>query len=162
MLKVNDKVPTKLSGILVYNNENNEIINKKVSLSSLYKDKPLVLYFYPKDMTPGCNTEACNFKENYQNFLDNNINLIGCSRDNELRHEKFINKFDLPFPLLFDNTGEITESFGVWQERKNFGKIYMGIARSTFIINKKKILEVFPKVKVKEHYKEILEIINNL
>jgi len=155
MLEIGKKVPTSLTGILVGDGE-----PKKVKLSELYKEKSLVLYFYPKDNTPGCTTEAQCFRDNSTALKKAGLRVVGCSRDNEKAHKKFIADHDLNFPLLYDDTGKITEAFGVWAEKSMYGKKYMGILRSTFVINTSgKITHVFDKVSVKTHALDILHAI---
>ncbi|PAE18748.1 thioredoxin-dependent thiol peroxidase [Robertmurraya siralis] len=130
-----------------------------VKLSDL-RGKNVVLYFYPKDMTPGCTTEACDFRDHHQNFTDVDAVILGVSPDPIERHEKFIEKHGLPFLLLADEDHEVAEKYGVWKLKKNFGKEYMGIERSTFIINKEgKIAKLWLKVKVKGHVEETLQFV---
>jgi len=129
---------------------------KPVKLSSFKTKKNIVLYFYPKDMTPGCTTEACDFKYQFKKFK--NTIIIGISADSSERHRKFIDKYNLPFELIADENKKICEKYGVWQEKKLYGKTYMGIVRSTFIIDKIGIVQkIFTKVKVKGHVDEVLE-----
>lgn len=123
-----------------------------------YKGKKIVLYFYPKDMTPGCTTEACDFRDRTSEFAELNTIIVGISMDSITRHGKFIEKHQLPFQLLSDENHEVCEAYGVWQEKKMMGKTYMGIVRSTFIIDETgKIARVFSKVRVKNHIEEILQ-----
>ncbi|MCM3585702.1 thioredoxin-dependent thiol peroxidase [Mesobacillus maritimus] len=132
-----------------------------VSLSD-FRGKNVVLYFYPKDMTPGCTTEACDFRDQHENFENLDAVILGVSPDPISRHEKFIEKHGLPFLLLADEDHKVAEAFDVWKLKKNFGKEYMGIERSTFIINKKgELVKEFRKVKVKGHVEEALEYIKN-
>ncbi|CDQ20365.1 peroxiredoxin Q/BCP [Halobacillus karajensis] len=132
---------------------------ESVSLSD-YKGKNVVLYFYPKDMTPGCTTEACDFRDHHESFEDLDAVILGVSPDPVASHEKFINKHDLPFLLLADEDHQVAEQFGVWKLKKNFGKEYYGIERSTFIIDKVGTLaEEYRKVKVKGHVESALEYI---
>lgn len=163
MLTDGDKVPTGLKGILVepsdVSDDPKETKGKKVSLSSLYKENDLILYFYPKDSTPGCTIEAQNFRDSVKKLQKAGFNVVGCSRDDEKSHAKFITKQNLNFPLLYDDSGDITEKFGIWQEKKMYGKTFMGIVRSTFIIRKGKVLKAYPKVSPKKHVDEILEFI---
>jgi len=136
--------------------------SNNISLSD-YNGKWIILYFYPKDMTPGCTTESCNFRDEYSVFQQKDIVVLGVSKDSVARHKKFEGKHDLPFPLLSDENGTICEDFGVWQEKSLYGKKYMGIVRSTFIINPEGVIaKVYPKVKVKEHVTEILADLENL
>lgn len=134
----------------------------KVSLTD-FAGKHVVLYFYPKDMTPGCTTEACDFRDQHEQFKNLNAVIIGVSPDPVERHVKFIEKHGLPFELLADENHEVAELYDVWKLKKNFGKEYMGIERSTFIINKEGILvKEWRKVKVKDHVEEALELIRSL
>lgn len=163
LLQEGEKVPTGLKGILVTPEDvEADSDGKKVALSSLFKEKPLVLYFYPKDNTPGCTTQACNIRDNYGDLMKAGVNIIGCSRDDVKSHKKFMAKQGLPFPLLSDDSQAITEAFGAWGEKKMYGKVRQGIIRSTFIIKKGKVVKVFPKVKVKEHTQEILAALAEL
>lgn len=130
---------------------------KKVKLSD-FKGKHIVLYFYPKDMTPGCTTEACDFRDRHQSFAELDAVIIGVSPDSQDKHQKFKEKHDLPFLLLVDDEQKLSEAFGVWKLKKNFGKEYMGIERSTFLINKEgTLVKEWRKVKVKDHVEEALE-----
>ena len=130
---------------------------EKIKLSE-FRGKNVVLYFYPKDMTPGCTTEACDFRDNHADFTGLNAVVLGVSPDPISRHQKFIEKHELPFPLLSDETHEVAESFDVWKLKKNFGKEYMGIERSTFLIDKQgKLAKEWRKVKVDGHVDEIKE-----
>lgn len=134
----------------------------RVKLSD-YRGKNVVLYFYPKDMTPGCTTEACNFRDQYEEFSSLNTVIIGVSPDPISKHEKFIEKHNLPFILLSDEEHKVAESYGVWKLKKNFGKEYMGIERSTFLIDKEgKIAQIWRKVKVKGHVEETIEAVKKL
>jgi peroxiredoxin Q/BCP len=134
-------------------------VNEKgetVSLSD-YKGKKLVLYFYPKDDTPGCTAEACDLRDNYQQFLGKGYEILGVSPDSVKRHVKFIAKHKLPFSLLADEDHSIAESYGVWGEKMMFGKKYMGILRTTFVIGETgKIEKVIGKVDTKAHTKQLL------
>jgi len=130
---------------------------KKVSLSS-FKGKKVVLYFYPKDNTPGCTQEACDFRDNFARVQAVGAAVLGVSADSVDRHRKFKQKYDLPFPLLSDESHEVLEKYGVWKEKKLYGKTFMGIERSTVIIDGKgKVTHFFPKVKVKGHVEQVLE-----
>ncbi len=125
-----------------------------------YRGKYVVLYFYPKDMTPGCTTQACDFRDYHQKFEDVNAVILGVSPDPLERHHKFIEKHGLPFVLLSDENHELAEMFDVWKLKKNFGKEYMGIERSTFILDKEgKLVKDWRKVKVKDHVEEALQFI---
>ncbi|UOQ43650.1 thioredoxin-dependent thiol peroxidase [Halobacillus salinarum] len=132
---------------------------ENVSLSD-YKGKNVVLYFYPKDMTPGCTTEACDFRDKHESFADVDAVILGVSPDPVASHEKFIDKHDLPFLLLADEDHKVAEEYGVWKLKKNFGKEYYGIERSTFIIDKEgNLSEEFRKVKVEGHVEAALNYI---
>ncbi|KMY53114.1 peroxiredoxin [Bacillus sp. FJAT-27231] len=132
---------------------------EKVGLSD-YKGKNVVLYFYPKDMTPGCTTQACDFRDKHDQFSDLNTVILGVSTDPVARHEKFIDKYDLPFLLLADEDHKVCELYDVWKLKKNFGKEYMGIERSTFVINTEgKLAQEWRKVKVAGHVEEALQFI---
>ncbi|WP_110114320.1 thioredoxin-dependent thiol peroxidase [Bacillus sp. CGMCC 1.16541] len=125
-----------------------------------FKGKNVVLYFYPKDMTPGCTTEACDFRDQHENFSELNAVILGVSPDPIERHQKFIDKHGLPFLLLADEDHKVAEEYGVWTLKKNFGKEYMGIERSTFIIDKEgKVAKEWRKVRVKGHVEEALQFI---
>jgi peroxiredoxin Q/BCP len=128
-----------------------------------FKGKNIVLYFYPKDMTPGCTTEACDFRDQYSVFSEYNTVVIGISPDPAARHQKFIQKHGLPFTLLADEEQTAAELYSVWVLKKNFGKEYMGIERSTFLINKEGIIvKEWRKVRVKGHVEEILTAVKEL
>lgn len=127
-----------------------------VSLSS-FKGKKVVLYFYPKDDTPGCTAESCNLRDNYRQLLDAGYEVLGVSPDNEKKHQKFIAKYDLPFDLLADTDNAVATAYGVWVEKSMYGRSYMGIARTTFIIDEEgKIAEVIEKVDTSNHSSQIL------
>ena len=128
---------------------------EKVKLSSFKGKKNVILYFYPKDMTPGCTTQACDFRDEQKKFK--NTVIIGVSIDSQERHQKFIEKYNLPFTLLADTEKKLVQKYGVWQEKKLYGKTFMGIVRTTFLIDKKGTLrKIFTKVKVKNHTEEVL------
>lgn len=130
---------------------------KTVSLND-YKGKKLALYFYPKDNTPTCTTQACNLRDNFSLLKKKGITVIGVSIDPEKSHKKFEQKFDLPFTLLADPDREIVEAYGVWGLKKFMGREFMGVHRTTFLINEKGIIEhIIEKVKSKEHTAQILE-----
>lgn len=132
---------------------------EKVKLAD-FKGTNVVLYFYPKDMTPGCTTEACDFRDQIQQFTAVNAVVLGVSPDPVERHQKFIEKYGLPFLLLADPDHQVAEAYGVWMLKKNFGKEYMGIVRSTFIIDKDgKLVKEWRKVQVKGHVEEALTYI---
>lgn len=132
---------------------------KNISLSD-YKGKKVVLYFYPKDMTPGCATQACDFRDYMKEFEEVNTVILGVSPDPLDKHEKFIEKHGLPFPLLSDEEKEVAKMYGVWQLKKNFGKEYMGIVRSTFLIDEDgTLVKEWRKVRVKNHVADTLAYI---
>lgn len=136
-------------------NQNGE----EISLSD-YKGKKVILYFYPKDNTPGCTAESCNLNDNYQMWLDKGFDVIGISPDSVASHKKFVDKFDFGFNLIADTEKEILESYGVWALKKMYGREYMGVVRTTFVIDEEgKIEEVFGKVKTKDHTNQILSIL---
>lgn len=127
-----------------------------VKLSDFLGSK-LVLYFYPKDDTPGCTAEACNLRDNYQDMKSRGYEILGISTDNEKSHKKFADKYELPFRLVVDADQQIVQKYGVWKEKSMFGKKYMGTARTTFIIDEKGYIEkIIEKVKTKEHAAQIL------
>lgn len=127
-----------------------------VSLSD-FLGKKVVLYFYPRDNTPGCTRQACAFAGAYQGFKDKNVVVIGVSKDSVASHQKFAEKYDLPFILLSDPERQAIEAYGVWQEKKNYGKVSMGVVRSTYIIDEQGVIEkVMPKVKPDTNAAEIL------
>ncbi len=128
-----------------------------VKLSDLRGNK-VVLYFYPKDDTPGCTKEACSFRDNFSTLSDENIKILGISADNEKSHQKFIAKYDLPFTLLADTDHAIADAYGSYGEKQFMGKTYTGVLRKTFLIDEDgKIKKVFDKVKVEEHANEVLK-----
>ncbi|MGN5652855.1 thioredoxin-dependent thiol peroxidase [Bacillus sp. Brlt_9] len=125
-----------------------------------FRGKNVVLYFYPKDMTPGCTTEACDFRDAYGLFHEKDTVILGVSPDSANRHLKFIEKHELPFVLLVDEDHKVAELYDVWKLKKNFGKEYMGIERSTFLINKDgELVKEWRKVKVKGHIEDVLSYI---
>lgn len=122
------------------------------------RGKRVILYFYPKDDTPGCTKEACSLRDSFDIFEDKGIKIFGVSTDSEKSHQKFISKYSLPFDLLADTEKEIVNAYGVWGEKMNYGKKYMGINRMTFLIDEDgKIAKIFKKVKVDEHANEVLQ-----
>lgn len=128
-----------------------------ISLSD-YKGKKLVVYFYPKDDTPGCTAQACNLRDNYSELQKAGYEILGVSADTEKKHQKFIEKYDLPFPLIADTEKEVIQAFGVWGQKKFMGREYDGIHRETFVIDEEgKILKVVEKVKTKDHTAQIIE-----
>tara|TARA_B100000886_G_scaffold235573_2_gene164887 strand:- start:103 stop:564 length:462 start_codon:yes stop_codon:yes gene_type:complete len=147
-LKIGDDAPD----FCVFN-ENND----KISLSN-FKGKKLILYFYPKDSTPGCTAESCNLRDNYSELLDLGYDVLGVSADNSSSHQKFIAKNELPFHLLSDTEKEVIKAYDVWGPKKFMGKEYDGIHRTTFVIDENGLIErIFTKVKTKEHTAQILE-----
>lgn len=152
-LKIGDKAPS-------FKLKNQD--DKLVSLSDL-KGKPVVLYFYPKDDTSGCTKEACNFRDEFPKFGKMKAEIIGVSADSVESHKRFAQKYKLPFNLLSDEKKEVLEKYGVWQEKSMYGKKYMGIVRTTFIIDAKgKISKIFPKVKVENHNQEVMQALKEL
>jgi peroxiredoxin Q/BCP len=134
---------------------------KKVKLSSFKGKKNVVLFFYPRDMTPGCTTEACDFRDNKSSFK--NTVILGVSADIPEKHQKFIEKHSLTFDLISDPDKKVLEKYGVWQEKSLYGKKFMGIVRTTVLIDKKGIVKkVFPKVKVKGHVDKVLEALKEI
>lgn len=130
--------------------------NETVSLSD-FKGKKLVLYFYPHDGTPTCTEEACNLRDNYKKFLAQGYSILGVSEDSVKKHQNFIKKYKLPFSLIADTDLKICKAYGVWDEKTLFGRTYMGILRTTFIIDEKgKIADVIQKVESKRHSEQIL------
>lgn len=150
-LKVGDKAP-KFKGL----NQKGE----EISLSN-FLGKKLILYFYPKDNTPGCTAESCNLNDNYNSWLEKGFEVVGVSPDSVQSHVKFADKFGFKFNLISDTEKEILQAFGVWGEKSMYGKKYMGVLRTTFIIDEKGvIIEIFEKVKTNEHTSQILEALN--
>tara|TARA_B110000263_G_scaffold189034_1_gene166674 strand:+ start:1193 stop:1645 length:453 start_codon:yes stop_codon:yes gene_type:complete len=134
-------------------NQNGE----KVSLDTL-KGKKVILYFYPKDMTPGCTVQSCNLRDNYNLLIESGYIVLGCSADSPARHLKFIDKYDLPFDLISDEEKEVLNDYGVWGLKKFMGKEYHGINRTTFVIDEDGIIDdVITKVKTKNHTQQILD-----
>lgn len=132
-----------------------------VSLSD-YRGKKVVLYFYPKDMTPGCTTEACDFRDQHEKFAELNAVILGISGDDANKHTKFIEKYGLPFSLLVDEDHQVAEKYGVWVLKKMYGREFMGIERSTFLINEEGMVEKeWRKVRVKNHIEEVLSQLKN-
>jgi len=130
-----------------------------VSLAQ-FKGKKVVLYFYPKDNTPGCTAEACDFRDNYQGLVAKGIDVLGVSVDNEQSHQKFVNKFNLPFKLLADTDHTIVEAYGVWGEKNMYGKKYMGINRTTFIIDEEGVIaHIITKVDTKNATQQVFDFL---
>ena len=129
---------------------------ERVSLSN-YRGKKVVIYFYPKDMTPGCTTESCDFRDYNGQFAANNTEVIGISPDDLKSHGKFVKKYELPFLLLSDTEHTVSEQFGVWKLKKMYGKEYMGVERSTFLIDEEgRLVKEWRSVKVDGHVAEVL------
>jgi len=151
-LKEGDKAP-------IFNGIDQD--GKEINLDN-FKGKKIILYFYPKDDTPGCTAEACNLNENYSQLTEKGFEVIGVSPDSPAKHLKFIAKYDLAFNLIADTDYKIMEAYGVWGEKKMWGKTFMGVHRTTFLISTEGIIEkVFKKVKTKEHTAQILNEIEN-
>ncbi len=151
VLKEGDKAPD-FSGV----NQNGETISLKN-----YSGKKVILYFYPKDNTPGCTAESCNLNENYDELINKGFEVIGVSPDGEASHQKFIAKYDLQFNLIADTTHEILELYNAWGLKKLYGKEYMGVLRTTYVINEEGIIEkIINKVKTKDHTNQIYSELN--
>ena len=130
---------------------------REISLKEFRGKKNVVLYFYPKDDTPGCTKEACSFRDNLARVTSRGAVLLGVSRDDVASHEKFRDKFHLNFPLLADVDGRVTEAYGVWKEKTNYGRTYWGIERTTFLIDEEgRISRIWPRVKVDGHTDQVL------
>ena len=150
MLQIGDKAPD-----FTLNDQN----GNPVSLAD-FQGKRVVLYFYPRDNTPGCTRQACAFAGAYQGFKEKDVVVIGVSKDSVNSHKKFAEKFDLPFILLADPELEVIQAYGVWQEKKNYGKVSMGVVRSTYLIGPDGTVEaVMPKVKPDTNAVEILAML---
>ncbi len=148
MIEVGDKAPE----FTALTDSNGEITLKD------FRGKKVILYFYPKDNTPGCTSEACDFRDNMSAFSEKGVAVVGVSPDRAASHDKFKSKFDLPFPLVSDPGHEISEAYGVWKEKSLYGRKFMGIERSTFVIDEQgKIAEVYRKVRVKNHVDSLVE-----
>ena len=149
MIQVGDKAPANLGF-----NEKGEAVTLEQ-----YKGKKVVLYFYPKDSTPGCTAQACNLRDNYEDLRKKGYEVIGVSIDNDKSHQRFIEKNQLPFTLIADTEKELVQAYGVYGEKKNYGRTYMGVFRTTFIINEEGIVERVldsKEVKTKIHAEQIL------
>ena len=144
-----------LAPLFTAKNQNGET----VSLAD-FNGKKVILFFYPKDNTPGCTAEACDFRDNYQSLKSQGFEVIGVSTDDEKSHKKFEAKFDLPFTLIADTEKTIVESYGVWVEKSMYGKSYMGTSRKTFVIDEEgKIITVIDKVDTKAPSKQVLDLL---
>jgi len=149
-LKAGDKAPD-----FTANDQNGEA----VSLSN-FSGKTVILYFYPKDDTPGCTAEACDFRDNYQSLQEKGFQVIGVSTDDEKSHKKFVTKYSLPFPLIADTDQAIVQAYGVWGEKNMYGKKYMGTNRSTFIIDADGVIShVISKVDTKASSQQVLDLL---
>ena len=134
--------------------------NGRIFNSKDYIGKPLVIYFYPKDNTPGCTKEACSFRDSYGEYQKMGITVVGISADSPNSHEKFAKKFNLPFILLADTEKTVLRAFGAWGEKKLYGKVYEGVIRSTFVFGPDgKVKKVFPKVSPEGHASEVLAFV---
>ena len=122
-----------------------------------FSGKKLILYFYPKDDTPGCTKEACNLRDNYQELKNNDFEVIGVSADNSAKHLKFIDKYDLPFSLIADTDKSVINAYQCWGLKKFMGREYDGILRKTFVIENNEIVKIFEKVKTNDHFQQIME-----
>lgn len=134
------------------------LLDQDEKLHSLeqYKGKKVLLYFYPKDDTPGCTTEACSFRDNYAALQNAGLVVLGVSKDTSKSHKKFTQKYELPFPLLADVDGVVCEAYGIWRKKKFMGREYMGIERMSFLIDEKGNIEkIYETVKPKEHVEEV-------
>ena len=133
---------------------------ENISLNNLL-GRQIILYFYPKDNTPGCTAEACDFRDNYQGLTAKGIIVLGVSVDDEKSHQKFITKYELPFTLLADTDKKIVEAYGVWAEKSMYGKTYMGINRTTFVIDEAgNIAHIITKVDTKNPTKQVLDLLS--
>lgn len=152
MLKEGDKAPD--FGINDQNGKQHSLMD--------YKGKKIILYFYPKDLTPGCTVESCNLRDHYLELTNKGFEVIGVSADDEKKHQRFIAKHDLPFPLLADVDKKVINAYGVWGPKKFMGRTFDGIHRTTFVIDEKGVIEkVITKVKTKDHTRQILEELNS-
>lgn len=148
MLKIGDKAPS-----FVGKDQN----GKEMSLEQ-FRGKKVVLYFYPKDNTPGCTTQACDLRDNYQRFISEGYEIVGVSKDSEKSHQKFIEKHNLPFPLISDTDLEIIKAYDAWGKKKFMGKEYDGVIRKTFVIDQEGVIaDIIEKVNTKDHSAQILK-----
>ena len=125
-----------------------------------FSGKKLILYFYPKDDTPGCTKEACNLRDNYNELKNNDFEVIGVSADNSAKHLKFIDKYDLPFSLIADTEKSVINAYQCWGPKKFMGREYEGILRKTFVIEYNTIVKIFEKVKTADHFQQIMEALD--
>jgi peroxiredoxin Q/BCP len=125
-----------------------------------FSGKKLILYFYPKDDTPGCTKEACNLRDNYNELKNNDFEVIGVSADNSAKHLKFIDKYDLPFSLIADTEKSVINAYQCWGPKKFMGREYEGILRKTFVIENNTIVKIFEKVKTADHFQQIMEALD--
>ena len=125
-----------------------------------FSGKKLILYFYPKDDTPGCTKEACNLRDNYNELKNNDFEVIGVSADNSAKHLKFIDKYDLPFSLIADTEKSVINAYQCWGPKKFMGREYEGILRKTFVIDNNTIVKIFEKVKTADHFQQIMEALD--
>jgi len=147
MLQIGDQMPA----FKVMDEAGKEVTEKDLT------GKKTVIYFYPKDSTPGCTAEACNIRDNYHAFLAQGYQVFGVSRDSVASHVRFKEKYNLPFPLLSDPTTEMLQAFGAWGEKKNYGKVSMGTLRKTFVFDEKGVLQrIIEKVDTKNHTAQLL------
>ena len=150
-LKVGDKAPD-FKGV----NQSGE----KIALND-FAGKKLILYFYPKDNTPGCTAESCNLNDNYEAWLEKGFDVVGVSPDSEKSHQKFIEKYGFKFDLIADTEKEILQAYNAWGEKSMYGRKYMGVIRKTYVINEEGIIEeIFEKVKTKDHTNQIIKALN--
>lgn len=150
-LTIGDKIPA-----LLGKDQSGNLIESKS-----FEGKKLALYFYPKDNTPGCTAQACSLRDGYEELLEKGFSVVGVSVDDEASHQRFIEKHNLPFPLIADTDKELVTQFGVWQEKKNFGRTYMGTVRTTFIIDEEGVIvDIITgrKVNTKNHALQLLEL----
>ena len=148
MLKIGDQAP-----YFEGTDQNGEIIRL-----SDFKGRKLVLYFYPKDSTPGCTAEACDLRDNYHRFIEQGYAVVGVSRDSQASHQRFITKYSLPFPLISDPDTAILQAYDAWGEKKNYGKVSMGTLRKTYVIDENGVIkDIVSKVDTKNHTAQILK-----
>ncbi len=148
MLKIGDQAP-----YFEGTDQNGDIIRL-----SDFKGRKLVLYFYPKDSTPGCTAEACDLRDNYHRFIEQGYAVVGVSRDSQASHQRFIAKYSLPFPLISDPDTAILQAYDAWGEKKNYGKVSMGTLRKTYVIDENGVIkDIVSKVDIKNHTAQILK-----